>query len=68
MFGVFVELVNIIKGFWVIDFGGSDMCFFVDYFGWLGFCFGMDDVIKMVDVIVVFDCDILWILFKCKLR
>lgn len=64
----FVLLVNIIKGFCVFDIGCFDMCFFVDYFGWLGMRYGVDSVVEMVDVMFIFDCDVLWINKFCKLK
>ncbi|KAK4118149.1 thiamine diphosphate-binding protein [Parathielavia appendiculata] len=64
--GALVELANTVKGLRVLDTGGSDMCFPADHPGWLGVRYGVEDVIRTADTIIVLDCDVPWISTQCK--
>lgn len=60
-----VELVYTVKWIRVLDTAGSDMCFPADHPASLGFRYGIHEGIRTADVILVVDCDVLWINAEC---
>ncbi|QIX01129.1 hypothetical protein AMS68_006646 [Peltaster fructicola] len=63
-----VRLADTIKGLRVLDTGGSDMCFPATHPGWLGLRYGVEDSIKVADLILCLDVDVPWIPTQCKPR
>lgn len=63
-----VELANTVKGLRVMDTAGVDMNFPADHPAWVGLHFGVSDLIKTADTILVIDCDVPWIQARCRPR
>lgn len=60
-----VKLADTVKGLRVLDTSGSDMCFPATHRASLGVRYGVDESIRMADVILVIDCDVPWINTQC---
>ena len=52
----------------VIDTAGSDLCFPSNHPAWRGLRYGVDELIRTADTIMVIDCDVPWINTHCKPR